>query len=145
MTLGDAPAISKDYDTPHKAREHLAQAKKETGTKRDDAIRNGMGALRRTVEELIPKFMFKGVVPRWSDRVIVGGLTKVAWDDALADEVVTVFEDLSRYLEGHSHTDEAMGAPPQIEDLEKALYKVSELVRWAKEERKKGKPGGAVH
>ncbi len=38
-----------------------------------------------------------------------------------------------------------MGAPPQIEDLEKALYKVSELVRWAKEERKKGKPGGAVH
>lgn len=139
VKLGDAPAISKEYDSPHKASLYLAEAKKESGTKRDDAIRNGMGALRRTVEEIIPKFLLKGVVPRWSDRVIVGGLSKIAWDDALADEILGIFEELSKHLEGHSHTDEAMGAPPEVKDLEKAIDRVNGLIKRAKAVRSKGR------
>jgi hypothetical protein len=96
-----------------------------------------MAALRRTVEELIPKFLLKGVVPRWSDRVIVGGLANVAWDDKLADEIVEAFERLSVHIEGHSHTDEAMGAPPEPKDLEAMIATVAELIKRAKASRKK--------
>src|SRR5262249_29286217 len=32
-----------------------------------------------------------------------------------------LYEELSRHIEGHSHTDEAMGAPPEIKDLETML------------------------
>ena len=137
VKLGDVPAISKDYDTTHQAGLFLAQAKKESGTARDHAIREGFGALRRTVEEIIPKFLLKGVVPRWNDRVIVGGLNKVAWDDGLADDIVGMFEELSKHIEGHTHTEEAMGAPPEVKDLEKAIARVTDLVRRAREERKK--------
>jgi hypothetical protein len=59
------------------------------------------------IEETVIKKLFNGVVPRWSDRVIVTGLRKVAWDDALVEELVDVYEELSKYIEGHSHTDEA--------------------------------------
>src|SRR5579864_721694 len=89
-----------------------------TGTVRRDAIVKGMGALRRTIEETVVKRVFKDVVPRWQDRVIVTGLRKVAWDHALVDEMVDTYEELSSYIEGHSHTDEAMGAPPEPKDLD---------------------------
>jgi hypothetical protein len=74
------------------------------------------------------------VVPRWNDRVIVGGLNKIAWDDGLA---VGMFEDLWKHIEGHTHTEEAMGAPPELKDLEKAIARVTDLIKRAKAERKK--------
>jgi wobble nucleotide-excising tRNase len=95
ITLGDVPATSKAYDTPERARQFFAEAQTFSGKPRHAAITAGMGALRRTIEETIAKKLFKDVVPRWSDRVIVTGLRKIAWDDGLADELVTVYEELS--------------------------------------------------
>jgi hypothetical protein len=141
VTLNDAPATSKAYDTADRTKGFLAEAQKCTGTARHDAIVKGMGALRRTIEETIVKRLFKGVVPRWSDRVIVTGLRKVAWDNTLVDEMVDMYEELSAYIEGHSHTDEAMGAPPEIKDLEQALSCVEELIRRARPERSQTKQG----
>ena len=48
-----------------------------------------------------------------------------------------MFEELSKHIEGHTHTEEAMGAPPEVKDLEKAIARVTDLVRRAREERKK--------
>jgi hypothetical protein len=135
VTLNDVPATSKAYDTVEKARQWQAQAQRLSGTPRHDAIRGGMGALRRTIEETVVKRLFKGTVPRWSDRVIVTKLKTVAWDDALADELVDMYEELSAYIEGHSHSDEATGAPPEIKDLEKAVTVVDALVKRARTER----------
>lgn len=94
-----------------------------------------MGALRRTIEETVVKRLFKGIVPRWSDRVIVTKLRTVAWDNALADDFVDMYEELSAYIEGHSHTDEASGAPPEIKDLEQKIAIVDALVKRARAER----------
>jgi hypothetical protein len=94
-----------------------------------------MAALRRTIEETVVKRLLKGVVPRWSDRVIVTGLKKIAWDERLADEFVAKYEELSSYIEGHSHTDEAMGAPPEINDLEGKIAEVAALLQRAKPDR----------
>jgi len=104
-----------------------------------DAICKGMGALRRTIEETIAKRFLKGVIPRWEDRVIVTGLRKIAWDDTLAEQLCSTFEELSAYIEGHSHTDEAVGAPAEIEDLTKMIDRVDSLIGAAKSD-KKAKP-----
>lgn len=135
VTPNDAPVTSKAYDTVERARSCLAEAQKLTGSARQDAINKGMGGLRRTVEEAVVKRLFKGVIPRWSDRVIVTGLKRVAWDDKLADEFVAVYEELSAYIEGHSHTDEALGAPAEIKDLEKRIMEVDALLRRSRPER----------
>jgi hypothetical protein len=82
------------------------------------------------------KRLLKGVVPRWSDRVIVTGLRNIAWDDGLAETMCEMYEELSAYIEGHSHTDEAMGAPPEIKDLVDMIPRVDALLKGAKQDRK---------
>jgi hypothetical protein len=59
---------------------------------------------------------------------IVTGLRKIAWDNAVADQLVERREALSAYIEGHSHTDEATGAPPEISDLEIKIRVVEGLI-----------------
>jgi hypothetical protein len=136
ISLNDAPATSKAYDTTERAKQCKAEAQKLSGRVRHDAICKGMGALRRTIEETIAKRLLKGVISRWEDRVIVTGLRKVAWDDALAEELCCVFEELSAYIEGHSHTDEAMGAPAEIDDLAQMIGRVDALISKAKKDKK---------
>lgn len=137
VALGDAPTTSKMYDSCEKARQALAHAKTLTGSAQTDAIRGGMGALRRTIEETVAKKFLKEVVSRWSDRVMVTALRKIVWDDALGKELVETFEKLSAYIEGHSHTDEAAGAPPQIKDLEQMIPVVEGLIKRARAEKQK--------
>jgi hypothetical protein len=136
ITLNDAPATSKAYDSTERAKQCLAEAQTLSGRRRHDAICKGMGALRRTIEECVVKRLLKGVVPRWSDRVIVTGLRNIAWDDGLAETMCEMYEELSAYIEGHSHTDEAMGAPPEIKDLVDMIPRVDALLKGAKQDRK---------
>jgi len=70
-------------------------------------------------------------------RLIVTGLRRIEWDNSLADDVVDLFEDLSKYLEGHTHSDEASGAPPEPKDLEGMIGRAEGLIRRAKSERPK--------
>jgi hypothetical protein len=130
--LNDAPTTSKNYDTTERAKQCKAEAQKLAGRLRHDAICKGMGALRRTIEETIAKKFLKGGIPRWEDRVIVTGLRNIAWDDNLAEQLCSIFEELSAYIEGHSHTDEAMGAPAEIDDLTKMIDRVDSVVGAAK-------------
>jgi hypothetical protein len=139
ICLNDAPTTSKYYDTTERAKQCKAESQRLAGRPRHDAICKGMGALRRTIEETIAKRFLKGVIPRWEDRVIVTGLRKIAWDDTLAEQLCSTFEELSAYIEGHSHTDEAVGAPAEIEDLTKMVDRVDSLIGAAKSD-KKAKP-----
>jgi hypothetical protein len=95
-----------------------------------------MASLRTTLEEAVVKKVFKDVVPRWSDHVLVTALKKVAWDNSLVDEIIELYEDLSRFIEGHFHSDEATGAPPQPSDLEERIAKADALLKRATPERR---------
>ena len=94
-----------------------------------------MGELRRTVEEIIPHHLLKQVVNRWSDRIIVTGLKKVNWDDDLVADIISAYEDLSAFIEGHSHTEEKAGAPPEPTQLEEMITRVNTLIKHARRER----------
>jgi hypothetical protein len=140
ITLDDAPTTSKSYDTTERAKKRLADAKRLAGSAQEDAIVKGMEALRRTLEETVVKRLLKEVVPRWQDRVIVTGLKKINWDNSMCDELVELYEDLSSYIEAHSHTDEARGAPPEVKDLEARIARVDALIKRAKADRPKAAP-----
>ena len=137
VALDDCPASMPQYQKVDKAEQTLKYAKSLAGQQRAGAVMHGMAELRRTVEELVPKYLLKEVVTRWSDRVIVTGLKKINWDNDLADEIIAAYEDLSAYIEGHSHTDEQIGAPPEPKDLQTRIETVRQLIKRAKSDRPK--------
>ena len=60
--------------------------------------------------------------------MIVTGLRRVNWDDAKVEELCVMFEELSAYVEGHSHPDDATGAPPDVQLLKQYSDRADELV-----------------
>lgn len=129
VTLNDAPAGGRSFKDASRAKESLRRAKELGGSGREALVVQGMGELRTTIEQMVEERLLKGVVKRWDEQVRVPILKSVAWSDALIDEIDRVYGELSRYILAHSHTDEARGAPPDVEDLERMIPRVEELGR----------------
>jgi AAA domain-containing protein len=132
VSLNDAPTTTPQYRNTNFAEDSLAKAKVTSGSEQERLVRQGAGQLRRTVEEIVPQYLFKEVVRRWTDRVMVTALKKVSWDNALVDELVEVFEACSVIMEGHSHTEAGTQAPPTPAKLEELIQKTKELIRRAR-------------
>ena len=105
VSLNDGPTTTPQYRSTNFAEELLAKAKVASGSERERLVRQGAAQLRRTVEEIVPQFLFKEVVRRWTARVMVTALKRVSWDNVLVDKIVDVFEECSAIMEGHSHTE----------------------------------------
>jgi energy-coupling factor transporter ATP-binding protein EcfA2 len=135
VALGDCPDTSDAYKTTKKAMEYLARAKTTTGTARSEAIISGMGALRTTIEVTVSDKLLKGVVTRWDEQIRVGALRNMRWDDTKVEELCSLYEDLSRYIDAHSHSDEVTGGPPEITDLTQRITSTDALITWAKPNR----------
>ena len=132
VSANDGPTTTPQYRSTNFAEDSLAKAKVAAGSEQERFVRRGAGQLRRTVEEIIPQYLFKEVVRRWTDRVMVTALKKVSWDNALVDELVEVFEACSAIMEGHSHTEAGTEAPPTPLKLQELIQRTKELIRRAK-------------
>jgi hypothetical protein len=75
------------------------------------------------------------VVGRWRENLMITKLKTVNWDIALIDEIDRVMGDLSRHIEGHSHTEEYTGGVPDVDDLKSMIDRVDEIIKKAKPER----------
>lgn len=135
VAVDDTPANSRVYRKTTKAKEFLQRAKQASGRDRVDFVRSSAGALRRTVEEAVMLHLFKDTVRRWDEQVRLGALIKISWSDALADEIVALQDDTSRLLEGHSNSDEFAGEMPDVDDLEKLIARVDDVIEKAKRQR----------
>ena len=124
MNIDETPANTKVYRRTTKAKEFLDRAKKAGGREKVDLVRSGAGALRRTIEEVVVYHLFKDTVRRWSEQIRLGAVTKINWDNELADEIVALQDDTSRLLEGHSNSDEFAGSMPDVDGLEKLITRV---------------------
>ncbi len=133
----DCPATTPSYRKTEKAQKSLAEALKVSGSQQQILIQRGMGELRRTIEEIVPYNLFKDVVKRWNDRIMVTKLKEVNWDNALAEEIIAVFEELSAYIEGHTHTEERAGSPPDTKKLKELIDKVDNLIKRCRPSRPK--------
>lgn len=135
VSLDDCPATTAQYRDTKKAEKTLADAKAATGSARVALVQRGFGELRRTIEEIVPHYLMKQVVTRWTDRVIVTGLKKINWDEALISDIIKAFEDASAIMEGHSHTEERAEAPPEPKVLEDMVARVKDLIKRAKSDK----------
>ena len=135
ISLDDSPTTTPQYRNTQKAKRTLDDARAAVGSERERLIGQGMAELRRTVEEMVPRHVLKQVVNRWSDRVMVTSLKKINWDDTLVADIITTFEGLSGFIEGHSRTEERAEAPPVLRQLEEMIDKVDNLIKRAKRER----------
>jgi energy-coupling factor transporter ATP-binding protein EcfA2 len=132
VSLNDGPTTTPQYRNTNFAEDSLAKAKVTSGSEQERLVRQGAAQLRRTVEEIVPQYLFKEVVRRWTDRVMVTSLKKVNWDNALVDELVEIFEACSAIMEGHSHTEAGTQAPPTPVKLEALIRSTKDLIRRAK-------------
>ena len=120
--LNNCPALEKEYKSSHRARQFYKIAKDSEGEEQVKAIRDGMGALRTSYEALVVFEVFGGVVLRFEERISIGRLTSLVWDDEILEEIEEAYGRLSRYIEGHLHTDamyEELTPDILIEEIEK--------------------------
>ncbi|QNO27844.1 AAA family ATPase [Sphingopyxis sp. OPL5] len=136
VIIDEIPANTKVYRKTTKAKEFLARAKSASGREKVDLVRSGAGALRRTIEEVVIFHLFKDTVRRWNEQIRLGAIGKIAWSDAVADEIVTLQDDTSRLLEGHSNSDEFAGGMPDVDGLERLIGRVDAVIDQVKSERK---------
>lgn len=113
VSLNDSPVLEREYRNPSRARQFLAKARNAVGQEQEDLLVQGFDALRATYEAFIVYDMLGDVVRRFEERISAGRLRDIRWDRALADEVYARYEDISRHIGGHLHTDAALRPSPE--------------------------------
>lgn len=133
----ESPANSQAYRDTKRAKEFLDRAKTTAGREKVDYIRQGAGALRKTIEEVVILHLFKGVVRRWNEEIRLGRISAINWSDEIADEVEALLDGTSRLIEGHSNSDEFTGAMPETDTLESLIQRVEYFIKKVRPERVK--------
>jgi len=110
--LDNSPICEEDFKSAKRARHFYERAKKAPPEEQESLLEQGFGALRTCYEVSVIFGLFKGVVLRFDERVSVGRLKDVVWDDAVAQAVVDKTNPVSRYIAGHSHSDEYAAVKP---------------------------------
>jgi hypothetical protein len=125
--LNNSPAAEKDFRSAQKARECYAEAKGLAPERQQLALQQGFGYLRTSYEALVVFEVFRDVVARFEERINFGKLRDVRIDTELIEEIVTRFEDLSRFIDAHLHSDAFAAAKPTPEILFKEIEAFEQL------------------
>lgn len=123
----NSPALESDYKTTHIATEHYKKAKELQPAEQELELKQGFGALRTTYESFIIYNLLAGVVIRFNERISPGRLKEVIWDGDLFQQVIDKHESLSKYIEGHLHSDEYVSVKPTPERLIQEINEFGEI------------------
>ena len=106
--LKNSPSYDKKYRNDTPVMEHYKLAKDAGPEERERHVKNGFAALRTCYETFVINDIFKNIVLRFNDRVSVMSLSSVCFDDEVVKELIGNFEKCCKYMEGHTHSDEAL-------------------------------------
>lgn len=134
--LDNSPALEQDYKKLDKPRKFLELAKSAPAEEQETLLRNGFGALRTCYEAFVMFDLFNQVIQRFSEPIMFMRLRGVVYDQQLIDETVEKFEFLSRYIEGHSHSDQFSAIKPTPDDLSREIGHLEGLRRRLREIKK---------
>lgn len=113
----NCPALEQEYKSSQPARDFYSLAKQADTAKVQEALtKEGMAALRTSYEALVVYELFGGVVTRFEERISIGRLTGLVWDDGILKEIDQNYSRLSRYIEGHLRSD-ALAEPIKVDML----------------------------
>jgi energy-coupling factor transporter ATP-binding protein EcfA2 len=135
VKLNDCPAESPEYRSTKLGRASIEKAKKISGSEAVLMLRQAAGQLRRTIEEVVQEYLFKDVIARWRENLMVTKVKLINWDNAVADEIDSLFAELSRVFEGHSHSGAYAGGTPEVADLLKLADRIDKVIVAAKKPR----------
>lgn len=110
--LDSSPVCEKDYKSARIATEYYTKAKDARPVEQQLLLQQGFGALRTCYEALIVFDLFNDVVARFEERLSFGRLKDVRVDPRLVEEIIRRMETLSRYIEGHLHSDRFASTKP---------------------------------
>lgn len=134
VSLNNSPALERDYRNAMKARELYQLAKDASASEQENLLHQGFAALRTSYEAFIIFDLFSEVVMRFDERVSFGRLKDIVWDTSIANKVIDKCELLSKYIEGHLHSDNFIAAKPtckllirEIDDFDALRKKLKDL------------------
>lgn len=127
--LNNSPALERDYRKPTRARDLYVKAKNAAPSEQESLLREGFGALRTSYEAFIIFELLNEVVMRFDERISFGRLKGIVWDKSISEEVIKKCEALSRYIEGHLHSDTLMAVKPTPQLLFDEIEAFDALVR----------------
>ncbi len=125
--LNNSPALERDYRKPRKARECLECAVTLAPEEQELVLRQGFAALRTNYEAFIVFDLFNEVVRRFEEPISFGRLKDVVIDNDIVETVINKCELLSRYLEGHLHSDNYSAQKPTLKSLESEIKAFEDL------------------
>lgn len=106
--LKNSPSYDKKYRNDAPVMGHYKLAKDAGPEERERHVKNGFAALRTCYETFVINDIFKNIVLRFNDRISVMSLSSVCFDDEVVKELMDNFEKCCKYMEGHTHSDEAL-------------------------------------
>jgi energy-coupling factor transporter ATP-binding protein EcfA2 len=126
--LNNSPLSEHESKSTHKSLRFLERARQANSPEEREAwLQQGFGALRTTYEAFIIFDLFGGVVRRFEEHIKVNNLKEVFVDDEVMKEVVSKFNFLSRYIEGHLSSDVFSAKRPSPELLKQEIDSFSKL------------------
>lgn len=132
----NSPALESDYKKTGIAQQHLQKAKKLPPTEQELSLKQGFGALRTTYESFIIYTLLGGVVVRWDERVSPGRLKDIVWEKDLFQKVIDKHVYLSKFIEGHLHSDAYTPIKPTPDLLMKEIQEFDAIKKEHKDLKK---------
>lgn len=99
-------------------------------------LKQGFGALRTTYESFIIYTLLGGVVVRWDERVSPGRLKDIVWEKDLFQKVIDKHVYLSKFIEGHLHSDAYAPIKPTPDLLMKEIQEFDAIKKEHKDLKK---------
>lgn len=132
----NSPALESDYKNTRVAREHYEKAKALPPAEQERELKQGFGALRATYESFIIYNLLAGVVVRFDERISPGRLKDIVWDKDIFRKIINKHEYLSKYIEGHLHSDTNPSFRLTPEILIKEIQEFEEIAKQHKQLKK---------
>lgn len=137
--LNNSPALERDYRSVEKAQKMFEKASSLPAQEQEALLKQGFGAVRTCYEAFVIFELFGEVVQRFDERISIGRLKDLVWDEVLIKEVIDRYESLSRYIEGHLHSDRLgpiKPTPKLLEDEIKAFAAIRDGLKALKKRKR---------
>lgn len=127
INLNDCPMLDSYKDCVKKVENSIQKIKTLSGSAREDEIIKALGYLRASYESFVIDKIFRKIIRRWGERIQMLELKNVVYDEDLLIEVQDKFEELSQYIEAHTHSNIVRQDPSDETKLKKELEHLKEL------------------
>lgn len=127
--LNNSPSTERDYHNHRIATDWWEKARTAAPSDQEYLLKQGFGALRTTYETFVIHTLFNEVVKRFDERISFGRLRDIRLTPDILKKVDEKCALLSRYIEGHSHSDQYSEKKPTPDLLKAEIDAYIELTK----------------